>query len=299
MSTSESMISEIDSAYHSAISLVSAIQGKFKNDAMPIDDGRQLLDGIVKFQRFMESRELRLRAYKGAPYYDRASGIFVGILERTRSTEPVRTIRYADFEGFGQVYYGKGLTMIAREFLGACRTPSRNLQKATLIALRAVLDEMEPDLVEFYADLRLMTESEIFPFEKRMELKDRLVRSGFSDVVDNLESAEQNLSSSPPHLKDVLPNCRLSIEAMFYSLMERKGVPPKRKFSFDLATFSQTHPEVIDDGTKQMIQGVFSYLSVKGSHAISPTDKAVLPEIELGLEMTYRMISLLLSKVPK
>jgi hypothetical protein len=295
LSTAEGTISQIDSQYKDILKLIRETQEKVSEESLSLDEARVVVSEVVRFQRFLEAEGLRLAAFKGAAYFDRASNRFNAIVEKCTSVKNEKTYYYT-VGSYQYAYYAQGLTPEVRRFFSLCKNVDKQNQIKSVLGMRELLEDMELDFVEFFADLRLMTESEIFPFEKRMVLKDKLVRSSYADVVDNLESAEQNLTATPPHMKDVLPNCRLAIEAMFYSLMQKKGVTPKRKFAFDLATFSQSHPEVIDDGTKQMIQGVFSYLSVKGAHAISPTDKANLDEINLGLEQTYSMISLLLSK---
>lgn len=291
MSTAESMISEIDTEYQSILNLVKDLMKK-KTDQLTIQDGRNLLAKLLGFQRFMEARELSLKVFKGAAYFERASATFHTIVERTRSDKAQENFyfRATMFHSSG------GLSVEARSFFNTFRSNDNDLRTGTLIGMNMILEKMEPDLAEFYADLRLMAESEVFPVERRMILKDKLIRAGYTNVVELLESAEQNLTTSPPHLRDVLPNCRSSLEAMFYKLMESKGQLPTRKFSIDLAAFSVSHPNLIDNGTKQMIQGVYSFLSVKGSHAMSPTDKAAIGEIELGMEQTYRMLSLLLAK---
>jgi hypothetical protein len=84
---------------------------------------------------------------------------------------------------------------------------------------------------------------------------------------------------------------------MLYELLRHEGISPVKKFSIDLNELCQKRPEIVDDATKRLIQGIYSYLSLKGSHAFSSVDEEDGSESEFGLGETYRVLSLLLAKL--
>jgi hypothetical protein len=130
-----------------------------------------------------------------------------------------------------------------------------------------------------------------------MRLKDGLLRHGFREVVEYLEDAEKNLYMSPPHLKDTLSNSRNAVESMLYELLRRHTITPVKKFSIDLSELNKKDKELVDEGTKALLQGTYSFLSVRGSHAFSPTESKDLSDAEFGLDQTYRMLSHIMTKL--
>lgn len=130
--------------------------------------------------------------------------------------------------------------------------------------------------------------------EVRLKVKDQLIEQRFKEVANFLEMAEENYALTPPHFKDTLANCRNALDDMIMILVEKIGLAPVHRFAQDVDTLVKKG--IIDEDTKKVIYGVWSYLSNKGAHPYSTIDEKSIAEVDFGLEQTYSTISQLLTK---
>jgi len=308
------MISEIQTEYTDLQMLVTLKRTQtdsYHKKSLPVDDAKEIFEKIVRFQRFLESKQFQLKVYTGAAFFDRASQKLNEILKLVNSPDTLKTFdkNYKEDDFLKQkgvagsfIYYDyiEGLVSEARELVLRSKSESITAQERSLAGMSAILDDIELHLVEFYYDVRLMSELMMFPVEQRMKLKGILANAGFKDSVAYIETAEQNLTAipaSPAHLKDALSNCRLSLEAMIYDILKSQGIVPTNRFSVDLAELGKKNSRLIDEPTKGMIQQTYSYLSVKGSHVFSNVDEKNMSEAEFGLDHTYRLLAHILTRL--
>ena len=262
-------------------------------------EGRTVFERVLAFQIFLESMEFRIKTFSGVAYFDRASKRFAEILVLVRSEQQLKS--HSVYLQSPHADYIEGLSREAREFFERCRAESsesyRTLQQSSLKGMEEILADMEPVLIHLFYDLRLLSSLFTIPSEHRMRTKDRLIKTGFSEAVSFLETAEQHLLSSPPRPKDTLSNCRLTLESVVHTLLSANGISPVNRFSIDLSTLSVKHPEIIDDAIKQVIQATYGYLSQKGSHIYSTVDLKELTDVNFGVEQTYMVLDQILLKL--
>lgn len=298
MSSSEALIADIQDEFKKLDTAITTDYLKATTDGLSVEDAKALFEQTVKFQRFLEAKEQHLLIFKGAAYHERTSKKLAGILKLLTTTDTLKEISYTDVLRNRCTDTIEGLVSECRQVVETCKKSTKSSQtEAALSGMQKVIEDMELDLVELYADVRLLTELSIFPVEQRMRVKDELLRHGFREVVEYLESAEQNLVVVPPHLKDALNNSRLALESMLYELIHREGISPVKKFSIDLDELCQKRPDIVDDAAKRLIQGVYSYLSLRGSHAFLSGEGKNASESEFGLGEIYRVLSLLLARL--
>ena len=221
--------------------------------------------------------------FSGISYYDRASAKFSEVLELVTTTKTLKTV---------SPYEISGLVSAARYFVGVIRGSgySPSYHPNFLAGMMLVLMDMELELIELFEDIRLMSELLMFPIEQRVKVSEELLKLGFKEAVGFLDEATSNLQLEQPHLKDSLANCRHAIESIVYALAKEEGVKVVNRFTVDLSEVSQKNQDIIDDATKAMIQGVYNYLSVKGSHVFGKVEESNLEEVEFGFDQTYRVL---------
>jgi hypothetical protein len=308
LSTSEVIIREIQERFANLRKIVDQKRVEFHQRGMSVEEAKNLFRQTVSFQRLLESKEQQVQVFRNAAYFERTSKRFATVLGLLTSTTELKKIKYyvnREIDSYSVYMRGdeekydviEGIVLESRQLVERCKKDWHDLEDRSLSGISEVLDDMELDLEELYADLRLVTELMAFPAEQRMKLKDELLRNEFREVVEYLEGAEQNLVLSPPHLKDSLSNSRLAVESILYELLRREQIAPVRKFSIDLAELCKKSPDIIDDATRHLVQGVYSYLSMKGSHVFSSVERKDLAEAEFGLDQTYTILSHILARL--
>jgi hypothetical protein len=311
MSSTELLIAEIKQEFSKVLAITEQAALRIsdaKHTSLEVNEAKTLFEAIVKFQRFLESKQFQLNALKGTAYYDRTTQELNKILFLFASGligRPAIDVGYEKDE-FVEVGSGSGIRRYEDPILGLVgsgrtlversRRKVITAQERSISNMISILNEIDLDLVELYSDIRLMTELMIFPLEQRTKLKDSLVQVGFKEAVAYLENAEQHLVEKTPKLKDCLSNCRLAIESVVYKILAEAGGKPVNRFSIDLIETSKITPALIDEATKKMLQATYDYLSIKGSHIFSEVNQKDMAEVEFGLDQTYRIVSHILNR---
>lgn len=152
---------------------------------------------------------------------------------------------------------------------------------------------MNASLIELEEELRLISALTIYPIEKRTLLKNQLVINDFEEVAISLEEAESNAENS--HFRDTVSRCRDSVEILIAQIREKEaGEKTQRHFATDLGKIAKIG--VFDEATQKLIQGVYSFLSLKGSHKYD-AEKVTVYDAETSLKETYSLIEMLLKKL--
>jgi hypothetical protein len=312
LSSIEGLISEIDSEYWKLRKVIEGCLKQTKAAGLSEREAIALFDNIVKFQNFLESKEIEGKSFSGVAYYKRYSERFSSILNLVRSDQTIRTLlgsqhtsssfRADIFEQWNQksgywVDNIEGLVYEAEELAERSSNGVISAQKRSLSGILGNLKDMELQLIKLYGDFRLMSGIKYFAIENRTIVHDDLFSLGFKDALGFLDNAEENLRLQKPHLKDSLANCRLAIESVIYSLAEREGVKVVHKFAVDLRELSEKKPDVVDIPTKVMIQGASNYLSVTGSHVFGEVDKDSIELVEQGFSQTYTVLEHLMGRL--
>ena len=266
-----------------------------------------LFDRAVKYQTFLESREIQTRAFSDVEYSERGSARFSKILELVRGEKPVEIIaadskvdKYQKWDNGRYIDEIEGLVAEAKQLIPRADQGVVTSQARSLVGMFDILKDMEIRFIQLYGDLRLMSGLNTFSISQRAKVNDDLLKEGFKDVVAYLDHAERNLRAEhPPHWKDALSNCRNALEEIVHGLMRREKLTITKSWSNDVADLSKERPNLIDDATKKMLQGVYGYLSDLGSHAFTKISEDNIEPVEFGFDQTYRVLAHLLLKIGK
>jgi hypothetical protein len=189
----------------------------------------------------------------------------------------------------------EGIILETKELLERVRADCRTAVNRSLSFIsKCLYEQVRTSLVELYGDLRLLASLTIFPIEEKLKIKSQLIDSGFKQVAEFLDIAEENYCLTPPHLKDTLSNCRHALEATITILSNRLDLKPTQRFSIDAGALQSCG--FLDRETKDVVLSIWSYLSMKGSHSYSTVDKKSISDVDFGLEQTYRVIAQLMTK---
>lgn len=151
-------------------------------------------------------------------------------------------------------------------------------------------EEAHVDIIEFEEELKFLALVFAYPIAKKIELKSQLSLEGFDGVEQKLEEADTNISVK--HWKDVISRCRDSIELFCATLRKVKlDEESEKRFASDLISLNKKG--VIDEAEQKLINGVYSFLSVKGSHDYDET-KVTPYNAEIAVEETYSLLEMLL-----
>ena len=151
---------------------------------------------------------------------------------------------------------------------------------------------IRPDLIELEEELRLISALTAFPISQKIALKYQLVIDDFEEVAVSLEEAESNIVEE--HFKDCVSRCRDAIEIFIASIREKEtGEKTERHFATDLGKLVKVG--IFDEGDRRLAQGVYSYLSLKGSHKYEPK-RVTIYDAETALKETYSLLEMLLKK---
>ena len=151
---------------------------------------------------------------------------------------------------------------------------------------------LSPILIEFEEELRLIAALTTYPIEKKTLLKNQLIANDFQEVAISLEEAETNVESE--HFKDCVSRCRDAVEIFVAAIREKEtGEKTEKHFSTDLGKIAKI--EVFDEATQRLVQGIYSFLSLKGSHKYEAENVTVY-DAETSLKETYSLIEMFLKK---
>jgi hypothetical protein len=153
-----------------------------------------------------------------------------------------------------------------------------------------LFEEAHVDIIEFEEELKFLALVLAYPMAKKIELKSLLSLEGFDGVEQKLEEVDINISAK--HWRDVISRCRDSIELFCATLRKVKlGEGSEKRFTNDLTALIKKG--VIDEAEQKLINGVYSFLSVKGSHDYDET-KVTPYNAEIAVEETYSLLEMLL-----
>jgi hypothetical protein len=154
------------------------------------------------------------------------------------------------------------------------------------------LKMLNTSLIEFEEELRLISALTSYPIKKRILLKNQLVINDFEEVAISLEEAESNTESN--HFKDTVSRCRDAVEILVAQIRKKcTGEKTEKHFAVDLGKIVKLG--LLDEATKKLTQGVYSFLSLKGSHKYDKS-KVTVYDAESSLQSTYSLVEMLLKK---
>ncbi len=139
-------------------------------------------------------------------------------------------------------------------------------------------------LIPFFSDFRLINRIISLPIEEKIKTKETLAEAGLAEVIEALDSAEDNIISKD--FKDAADRCREALEKTIESAVKKLGEQPK-KFSENLRILQQK--SVIDQPLQTDYQGYYSYLAQLGLHG-KGTKETLDISANYLLDETYRKI---------
>jgi hypothetical protein len=255
LSNIEGLITEIDAEYWKLRKLVEGCLKQTEGAGLAEREAISFFDRVVKFQTFLEGKEIQGKSFSGVAYYKRYSDRFAGVLKLVTSQSMLKVIygsehqyeRADDYEHWDDkqwrwVDHIMGLVQEAEALVDRSNRGIVTAQERSLTGMLSILKDMEIELIKLNGDLRLMSGMTFFGVEKRTRVHDNLFKFGLKDALGYLDDAEANLRLENPHLKDSLHNCRLAIESVIYALAKRENVKVINKFSVDLSELSEKNP---------------------------------------------------------
>jgi hypothetical protein len=301
MSSIESTVLEIDEAYEKLCKLFEELVKKdptyVYGGIKPLSekDILSLIRETMSFQRKIESTNITIQKqnYKKEVDIQRLNGIANQISNRLSSEKTV----YGEIDLLnrsGKVVTGV-LPQLKEAHLTYLKEDHDRYAESGKFCYTALygFKMLYPLVIEFEEELRLISALTTYPIEKKSILKSQLVANKFEQVVFSIEEAESNVESE--HFKDCVSRCRDAIEFFIASLREKEtGQKTEMRFSVDLAKLGQLN--VFDEATQKIVQGVYSFLSIKGSHKYD-ADKITVYDAETALKETYSIIEMLLKKL--
>jgi len=154
------------------------------------------------------------------------------------------------------------------------------------------LKSAKSSLIELEEEFRLIGALTSYPINRKKRLKHSLIIKDFEEVAVSLEEAESNVEAE--HFKDCVSRCRDAIEIFVAFVRESEtGEKTEKHFATDLAKLVKIG--VFDVGTQRLAQGVYSFLSLKGSHKYD-AKKVLVYDSETSLKETYSLLEMLLKK---
>ena len=292
MSSIESIISEIEKDYDEILKTFEKhiIHDSFYGfGEISEEEILKLLRKTMNFQRKIEyfvSSTLKL-AEK------------IGLAERLQKiADKVISRLTSDVSKFGSVSFStivfsiRGVSPLLRKAHASLL--SKNSLNARRLCYCACLGFklLHSDLIELEEELRLIGALAAFPISQKIVLKHQLVIDGFEEVAVSLEEAESNVEEE--HFKDCVSRCRDAIEIFIASIREKEtGEKTERHFATDLAKLVKVG--IFDEGDRRLAQGVYSFLSLKGSHKYEPK-RVTIYDAETALKETYSLLEMLLKK---
>lgn len=295
MSSIESMISEVEEGYNT---ILKKFESHLSNENVyrfkePSEEYLlRLLRDVMNFQRKLEYfiEQTRMLAKK-TPYIKRLDEIANKLLEKLSSDKSYETVKFRYYAAYGEWKVKSVISelQVAHiKFLKNEISESRRYCYCAYFAFKL----MRSDLIELEQEMRLISALTTYPIEKKTQLKHQLVIEDFEEVAVSLEEAESNVETE--HFKDCVSRCRDAVEIFIASLREKEtGEKTERHFATDLGKLTKIG--VFDEGVQRLTQGIYSFLSLKGSHKYE-AEKVSVYDAETALKETYSLLELLLKK---
>jgi len=300
MSSIESMVSEIEEDYHRILksfeSYVDPTEGYYRFKKISENELLKLLRDVMNFQRKLEYFiEFTIRLSKNTEYTKRLREIADKLLNKLSNVKEIDTVGFWHYQSAGSyqdefniVGVIPELKQSHKDFLHNNETSSRRSCYCAYFGFKS----LSSNLIEMEEELRLIGALTTYPIEKKTRLKHQLVINDFEEVAVSLEEAESNVESE--HFKDSVSRCRDAVEILIAFVREQEtGEKTERHFATDLAKIVKIG--VFDEGTQKLAQGIYSFLSLKGSHKYD-AKKVTVYDAETALKETYSLIEMLLKK---
>jgi hypothetical protein len=298
MSSIESMISEIESDYEQILEsfethLSQETVLRFKD--MTEEYVLKLLRRMMNFQKKLEyfvTSTLRLTS-KTRYNTDRLKEIRDRVLARLESNTAFETVKFysGSFMSYEEIEVLGIIPLLEsshRYLLKENKGRSQRLCYCGYFGFKL----MRSDLIELEEELRLISALTTYPIENKLKLKNQLVMHEFEEVAVSLEEAESNIENE--HFKDSVSRCRDALEIFVAFIREREtGEKTDKHFATDLGKIVKI--EVFDEAIQRLAQGVYSFLSIKGSHKYD-AKKVTIYDAETSLNETYSLLEMLLQK---
>jgi len=261
---------------------------------IPEDKLLELLRNVMKFQRKIElSLESAIKLAGKIQFIERIDKATKKLLSRFISDNVIDKIEFMSVYTRELVEYSvKGVTLHLKlshkKLLHGDDTECRRHCYCAYFGLKSA----RSSLIELEEELRLISAITTYPIEKKTQLKNQLVVNDFDEVAVSLEEAESNVEVE--HFRDCVSRCRDAVEIFIASVREKEtGEKTERHFATDLGKLVKIG--VLDIGTQRLVQGVYSFLSVKGSHKYD-AKKVSIYDAETSLKETYSILEMLLKK---
>ena len=165
--------------------------------------------------------------------------------------------------------------------------------KTKLLAIVNLINsDINLNLIELYEYIKQLLETAIIDSEDRTLIQRKLYDNGFGKVLDYLEQAQNYLlnARTDTDYKNSLAGCRFAIEELLKEIRDNEGLVSNTHFSSNLQGLFKEHPEILDEANVALLQGVYNFLALKGSHIYNDINEEI-KETELGINQTYTIIS--------
>lgn len=296
------MISELEEDYNDILKSleknVNLGEGYYKFKEISENEILRLVRIIMKFQRKLEySLESTMKLVRKMEYAERLKNIADSLFEKLSSDNQVETIEFYAYPTVGYEHITENEKVLGviselrhshKRFLHGDMKGSRRSCYCAYFGFKS----LRSNLIEIEEELRLIGALTTYPIEKKIRLKDKLVSETFEEVAISLEEAETNVEDD--HFRDCVSRCRDAVE-IFVSIVKEKetGEKTEKHFASDLGKIVKYG--VYDDSVKKLAQGVYSFLSLKGSHKYDKK-KVAIYDAETALQQTYTLLEMLLKK---
>lgn len=295
MASLENKVIELDTKYYELLSeLKNNIDDKnnathYKN--VGVKELTKYLHDILGYQKYIESvineiiinyKTINLERLKN--YYNELNNLFT--IEKSLfefSYTPLYYSSSRDSPVYGCIVHLKrALTYYQRNDLDQS---NRNCYAAYLS-----FENLLVYLIDLEEELRFISLLTGLPINNKLKLKNKLLKEGLNQVAFRLDEADANIASN--HKKDVISRCRDSLEHFFVQII-KKELKKESSMHFNDDVKSIIDLGIYDESVQRLVMGVYSYLSLKGSHDYSE-EKISIYDVETALEYTYSVIENLL-----
>lgn len=303
MSSIENLILELEDDYNRVTanfeSLFNAVR-VISASGNPEDELQKTLRSVIGFQhKVEEDLDFVEKLAEKTKYPKRVESYAQDIITKLNSQKIVDKVKvYPDFDYLGETGTANAYGVILSLKFASNRLSAgdwKNLRILCQVAAE-VVKSLRINLIEFEMEMRHIGVLTIFPIEKKVALKSRLLTNGFEEVVVSLEQAESCLTdgiSNEGNRKNCISRSRDAIECFVATIRENVTKEKSEKHFYTdntrLMKFGLYNNQMM-----QLIQGVYAFCSTdKGSHKFGPQEITVV-DAEEAMQETYSLIEILL-----
>ena len=311
MASIQSMISPTEEEYQQNLSLLATKiplnrwnQSEFRKELIK-PDLEEAIRSLMRFQRNVEytvSEAIRIVDLKDKHMPSKQTYLLESLLgppvgldysQLRKAKEPKIYDRLVEIGNRITNDLGKKTGNIIDELKSSLKNVLNNnsmTARGYWIRAHDLFEEAHVDIIEFEEELKFLALVLAYPIAKKIELKSLLGLEGYDSVEQKLE--EVDTYTSVKHWRDVISRCRDSIELFCATLRKVKlGEESEKRFVSDLNALNKKG--IIDEAEQKLINGIYSFLSVKGSQDYD--EKKVTPyDAEIAVEETYSLMEMLL-----